>query len=274
MKLILILLLAGIALAQRQQSVDVIDKLYQVHPLYRQIQDYVINTISEARLSSSAKIYDFHRDIIMIKSTYLGTSIRQEQNLLFQINGQPLSVDQQCLSFVRQSADVNMNLAGVSYSTCITAAGDTLVATVKSFYERLDENEAAYVGVGLFEEFRGENIFFNPLNIIQKLESRMFRLEDYPTHIGSELLDAVAGFTNSLDAVRMSYVSCMTLGEQMLMSALQLAQMQLEMVCNGKSIPVPDEAPVPPTPENYDPETPAPEPETPEPEPETPAPEH
>uniref|UniRef100_A0A182W7K8 Protein TsetseEP domain-containing protein n=1 Tax=Anopheles minimus TaxID=112268 RepID=A0A182W7K8_9DIPT len=269
MKLILVLLLAGVAWAQRPQSVAVIDKLYVVHPLYRQIQDYVINTISEARLSSSGKIYDFHRDIIMIKSTYLGTSIRQEQNLLTQINGQPLSVDQQCLSFVRQSADVNMNLAGVSYSTCITNAGDTLVATVKAFYDRLDMDETAYVGVGLFEEFRNENIFFNPQNIIAKLENRMFRLEDYPTHIGSELLDAVAGFTNSLDSVRMQYVSCMTMGEQLLMSALQLAQMQLEQVCNGKLIPVPDEIPAPSTPESYEPE-----PETPEPEPETPEPEH
>ncbi|XP_049278758.1 uncharacterized protein LOC125761570 [Anopheles funestus] len=265
MKLILVLLLAGVALAQRPQTVAVIDKLYQVHPLYRQIQDYVINTISEARLSSSAKIYDFHRDIIMIKSTFLGTSIRQEEALLTQINGQPLSVDQQCLSFVRQSADVNMNLAGVSYSTCITTAGDTLVSTVKAFYERLDMDEAAYVGVGLFEEFRDENIFFDPQSIIAKLENRMFRLEDYPTHIGSELLDAIAGFTVSLDSVRMNYVSCMTMGEQLLMSALQLAQMQLEMVCNAKQIPVPDATtPVPPTPEQNEPEPdpePVPEPE-------------
>uniref|UniRef100_A0A182NTG8 Uncharacterized protein n=1 Tax=Anopheles dirus TaxID=7168 RepID=A0A182NTG8_9DIPT len=228
MKFVVVLLLASVAWAQRPDSVAVVNKLYEVHPLYRQIQDYVINTITDARLSSSSKIYDFHKEVILVKSTFLGTSIKQEQELLTQVNGQPASVDQMCLTFIRQSAEVNMNLAGVSYTNCITAAGDTLVSTVKSFYDRLDVNEAAYVGVGLFEEFRGQNVFFDPRTIIAKLESRVARLEDYPTHIGSELLDAISGFSNSLDNIRMAYVSCMTMGEQLLKSSLQLALLQLE----------------------------------------------
>uniref|UniRef100_A0A182QPA3 Protein TsetseEP domain-containing protein n=1 Tax=Anopheles farauti TaxID=69004 RepID=A0A182QPA3_9DIPT len=247
MKFVLVLLLASVAWAARPDSVAVVNKLYEVHPLYRQIQDYVINTITDARLSSSSKIYDFHKEVILVKSTFLGTSIKQEEEVLAQVNGQPASVDQQCLAFVRSSIDVNMNLAGVSYSSCITEAGDTLVEKVKSFYDQLDVNEAAYVGVGLFEEFRGENVFYDPRTIVAKLENRVMRLNDYPTHIGSELLDAINGFSNWLDTIRMSYVSCMTMGEQLLKSALQLAQLQLEMVCGGQIVVVPD-APTPPLP--------------------------
>uniref|UniRef100_A0A182UCR5 Protein TsetseEP domain-containing protein n=1 Tax=Anopheles melas TaxID=34690 RepID=A0A182UCR5_9DIPT len=246
MKLLLVVLFASVAWAQRPLTVAVIDKMYQVYPMYRQIQDYVINQVADARMASSARIDEFHRDIIMIKSNYLATSIRQEQDLITQINGQPLSVNQQCLSFLRQSAEVNMNLAGVSYSTCITNAGDSLVNTVKDFYELLDTDEARYVGVGLFEEFRDENVFFDPQRIISKLENRVFRLEDYPTHIGSEVLDAVAGLSNMLENIRLNYINCMTLGEQMLRSALQLGLLQLEQTCNGNLIPVAEEAPVPP----------------------------
>uniref|UniRef100_A0A8W7PFP8 Uncharacterized protein n=1 Tax=Anopheles coluzzii TaxID=1518534 RepID=A0A8W7PFP8_ANOCL len=246
MKLLLVVLFASVAWAQRPLTVAVIDKMYQVYPMYRQIQDYVINQVADARMASSARIDEFHRDIIMIKSNYLATSIRQEQDLITQINGQPLSVNQQCLSFLRQSAEVNMNLAGVSYSTCITNAGDSLVTTVKAFYELLDTDEARYVGVGLFEEFRDENVFFDPQRIISKLENRVFRLEDYPTHIGSEVLDAVAGLSNMLENIRLNYINCMTLGEQMLRSALQLGLLQLEQTCNGNLIPVAEEAPVPP----------------------------
>uniref|UniRef100_A0A182JQM2 Protein TsetseEP domain-containing protein n=1 Tax=Anopheles christyi TaxID=43041 RepID=A0A182JQM2_9DIPT len=264
MKVLLVLLLASVAWAQRPLSVAVIDKLYEVYPLYRQIQDYVINSVADARMSSSARINDFHRDIITIKSTFVGTSIRQEQELLTQINGQPIVVNQQCLAFLRQSAEVNMNLAGVSYSTCITNAGDTLLSSVRSFYEMLDADEARYVGVGLFEEFRDENVFFDPQRIISKLENRMFRLEDFPTHIGSEMLDAVAGLTNSLDAIRLNYVNCMTMSEQMLKSTLQMVMLQLETTCNGKVIPVADEtAPMPPNPEyaTFEPDNGTPEPD-------------
>ncbi|XP_001689059.2 uncharacterized protein LOC5668275 [Anopheles gambiae] len=273
MKLLLVVLFASVAWAQRPLTVAVIDKMYQVYPMYRQIQDYVINQVADARMASSARIDEFHRDIIMIKSNYLATSIRQEQDLITQINGQPLSVNQQCLSFLRQSAEVNMNLAGVSYSTCITNAGDSLVTTVKAFYELLDTDEARYVGVGLFEEFRDENVFFDPQRIISKLENRVFRLEDYPTHIGSEVLDAVAGLSNMLENIRLNYINCMTLGEQMLRSALQLGLLQLEQTCNGNLIPVAEEAPVPPNVGATSEPTEVPT-EEPTPEPETPAPEH
>ncbi|KFB49642.1 AGAP007744-PA-like protein [Anopheles sinensis] len=252
----LVLLLAGVALAQRPDSVAVVNKLVEVHPLFKQIQDYVINTITDARLSSSEKIYDFHKDVILTKSTFLGTSIKQEQDLLIQVNGQPAHIDNQCLSFIRQSAEVNMNLAGVSYTNCLTQAGDSLLSTVQQFYAQLDVDERKYVGVGLFDEFRGENVFYDPRHIIERLENRVFRMNEYPTHIGSELLDTVAGFGNLLDSIRMTYVSCMTMGEQMLKSSLQMAQLQLEVVCNGLYVP---------TPEPIAPPTPAPE-KVPEPE--------
>uniref|UniRef100_A0A182PCX1 Protein TsetseEP domain-containing protein n=1 Tax=Anopheles epiroticus TaxID=199890 RepID=A0A182PCX1_9DIPT len=266
MKLLLVLLLASVAWAQRPLSVAVIDKMYEVYPLYRQIQDYVINTVADGRLTSSARINDFHKEIITIKETFIATSIRQEQELMTQISSQPNSVNQQCLSFLRQSTELNMNLAGVSYSNCITDAGDTLVSTVQSFYALLDADEARYVGVGLFEEFRDENVFFDPQRIISKLENRMFRLEDYPTHVGSEMLDAVAGLTNSLEGIRLNYINCMTLGEQMLRSAMQLGMLQLEQVCNGKLVTIVEEQPVPPVPEPATPEPATPEPETPEPD--------
>uniref|UniRef100_A0A182INX0 Protein TsetseEP domain-containing protein n=1 Tax=Anopheles atroparvus TaxID=41427 RepID=A0A182INX0_ANOAO len=258
---VLVLLLAGVAWGQRPDTVAVVNKLNEVHPLFRQIQDYVINTISEARLSSSSKIYDFHKDVILTKSTFLGTSIKQEQELLTQVNGQPGHIDQQCLAFIRQSADVNMNLAGVSYTNCLTQAGDSLMSTVQQFYSQLDVDERKYVGVGLFEEFRGENVFFDPRKIIQRLENRMFMVQEYPTHIGSEMLDAISGFSNQLDSVRMAYVSCMTMGEQLLKSSLQMAQLQLEVVCNGLHVPTPESI-VPPTPSDYvtEPNTEVPEP--------------
>ncbi|XP_055593183.1 uncharacterized protein LOC129744591 [Uranotaenia lowii] len=238
---ILAVLFVGLNIVQadRPKTKQVLSSLNNLRPRYREIQDFVINTLADARLNSSSKINVFHQDVLMVKETFVVQGILKEDALLFQINNQPKSVDSICLSFVQTLVDSFINLAGTSYSNCITDVGEQLNGQVIKFYGELQQDETEYLGIGLLDVFKGENIYNDPDRIQAKLADKTYNLEQYPEHMKWEMYDLVHAFGKNLDSLSYKYIDCMTDGEQLLNNGFSLAYTHMDTTCKAVAIPPP-----------------------------------
>lgn len=238
-KLVLLVIASTFAttFAQREPTIGVMTALKELQPRYREIQDFVINRLTEARLNSSQVVYNFHNDIIGSKDEYVRGAIAEEQTVLTILDGQQPDVDRTCLGFVRNSVDMNVNLVGVSYTNCINTVDDRLGGIVQKFYATIQEDESQYTGTGLFGVFRGENIFYAPENIVEKLNEKLEQLRDNPTYIANELFDMVVEFEAELGEVKEVYEGCLEVGTQLLLTTLNIARTQIVQVCQGQLEP-------------------------------------
>uniref|UniRef100_A0A182MGW9 Protein TsetseEP domain-containing protein n=1 Tax=Anopheles culicifacies TaxID=139723 RepID=A0A182MGW9_9DIPT len=243
-KVVFVVLLAsvGLALGQRDPSIEVMNVLKELQPRYREIQDFVINRLTEARLNSSQVIYNFHTDVITAKDQYVRNTIDEEQSVLTILDRQPESVDRTCLGFVRSSVDMNVNLIGVSYTNCIVRVDDSLADVVQEFYRTIQQDETQYTGDGLFGTFRGENIFHAPESLAAKLNEKLEQLRENPTNLVTELFDMIVEFEQELKQVKTGYDGCLESGMELLRNALAIARTQVVQVCLGEL-----EAPTPST---------------------------
>lgn len=226
-------------LGGRPKAEQVLEEVEKLRPRYQEIQDYVIHTISDARLSSSATLAKFHSDILKVKSTFVIDAIKKENNMLYQINNQPASIDKNCLAFVQTLGDSIMNLAGTSFSSCIADSSDSLEKRINEFYAKLQQDEKDYIGLGLLNVFKGENIFYTPDVLIAKLKSRYEALESYPTYLSEDLARIINSLNADLESLEVSYVVCMTESEQRLRDGFILAHSHMELTCKAVSVPAP-----------------------------------
>ncbi|XP_050078396.1 uncharacterized protein LOC126565275 [Anopheles maculipalpis] len=224
----------GLALGQREPSLEVMSALKELQPRYREIQDFVINRLTEARLNSSQVIFNFHTDVITTKDQFVRDTIAEEQQVLTILDRQSEAIDRTCLGFVRSSVDMNVNLVGVSYTNCIVRVDDTLGEVVQEFYRTVQQDETQYTGSGLLGVFRGENIFHTPENLIQKLNEQLEQLRENPTFIATELFDLIVEFEQELKEVKTGYDGCLESGTQLLRNALEIARAQVVQVCLGE----------------------------------------
>uniref|UniRef100_A0A182JQM3 Protein TsetseEP domain-containing protein n=1 Tax=Anopheles christyi TaxID=43041 RepID=A0A182JQM3_9DIPT len=226
--------LLGLALGQREPTIEVMEALKELQPRYREIQDYAINRLTEARLNSSQVIFNFHSDIIISKDQFVRETIEEELGVMTILDRQPEAVDRTCLGFVRSSVDMNVNLVGVSYTNCIVRVDDSLADIVQEFYTTIQQDETQFTGSGLFGVFRGENIFHTPANLMQKLAEKLEELRENPTFIATELFDMIVEFEQELKQVKTGYDGCLESGMQLLQSALEIARTQVTQVCQGQ----------------------------------------
>uniref|UniRef100_A0A182SRI6 Uncharacterized protein n=1 Tax=Anopheles maculatus TaxID=74869 RepID=A0A182SRI6_9DIPT len=91
----------GLGLGQREPSLEVMNALKELQPRYREIQDFAINRLTEARLNSSQVIFNFHTDVITTKDQFVRNTVEEEQEVLTILDRQPEAVDRTCLGFVR-----------------------------------------------------------------------------------------------------------------------------------------------------------------------------
>uniref|UniRef100_A0A182PCX0 Protein TsetseEP domain-containing protein n=1 Tax=Anopheles epiroticus TaxID=199890 RepID=A0A182PCX0_9DIPT len=234
MVIVLLVALCGLALGQREPSLEVMSALKELQPRYREIQDYATNRLTEARLNSSQVIFNFHTDVITSKDEFVRSTIEEELGVLTILDRQPESVDRTCLGFVRSSVDMNVNLVGVSYTNCIVRVDDSLAGIVQEFYQTIQQDETVYTGSGLFGVFRGENIFHAPASLMQKLTEKLEELRENPTFIATELFDLIVEFEQELKEVKTDYDGCLESGMQLLQSALEIARAQVAQVCQGQ----------------------------------------
>lgn len=223
--------------AQREDSLNVINSLRQVQPAYRDLQNFVVAVVSNAKINSSDVIYAFHEEVSLAKESFLRAAIGQESSTLYQINGQNVNLDPSCLNLLRSSVEVNINLAGVSFSNCIVAVDGRLNAEISQIYRELELNESSFVNISIYDVFRGQNIFMNPQVITELLQAKLIQLQQSPTGLVTELTQLVDGFRSRLDVVRANYRQCLTANDQLLQTAVNTVLVQLQQICQGALIP-------------------------------------
>ncbi|XP_055593184.1 uncharacterized protein LOC129744592 [Uranotaenia lowii] len=225
----------GFAAAQREQSLAVIEALRRVQPVYRDLQNFVVNAVSSAKLNSSQAVFDFHGNIFAAKDTFLRAAISKETATLFQINGQVASTQPACLNLLRESVTVNMNLAGVSFTNCILAVDARLGTEINQIYSELQINETAYIDFSIYDVFQQQNIFINPDVIIELLQSKLGQLQA-PLGLIRELSDLIDSFRSRLEVVRVNYNQCLTTNDNLLQTAISTILIQLQQICLGSLI--------------------------------------
>lgn len=262
MKTVLVICaILSLAVAQREDSLNVINGLRQVQPAYRDLQNFVVTVVSNAKINASDVIFAFHEEVSTAKESFLRAAIGQEASTLYQINGQNENLDASCLSLLRSSVEVNINLAGVSFSNCITAVDGRLNAEISQIYGELELNDPSFVNISIYDVFRGQNIFMNPQAITELLQDKLAQLQETPTGLVTELSQLVDGFRGRLDIVRTNYRQCLTANDQLLQSAVNTVLVQLQQICQGALIPEATTVTTPTTPELTTPEpTPSDEP--------------
>uniref|UniRef100_A0A8D8FJ30 (northern house mosquito) hypothetical protein n=1 Tax=Culex pipiens TaxID=7175 RepID=A0A8D8FJ30_CULPI len=236
----------GLTAAQREDSLNVISSLRQVQPAYRDLQNFVVSVVSNAKINSSDVIFAFHEQISLSKESFLRSAIGKEASTLYQINGQNQNLDASCLNLLRSSIEVNINLAGVSFSNCITAVDGRLNAEISQIYRELELNETSFVNISIYDVFRGQNIFMNPQAITELLQAKLAQLQQSPTGLVAEMTQLVDGFRGRLDLVRAGYGQCLNANDQLLQTAVNTVLVQLQQICQGALIP--DVTTVEPTP--------------------------
>lgn len=238
MKVILVICaILGLTAAQREDSLNVVSTLRQVQPAYRDLQNFVVAVVSNAKINSSDVIFAFHEEVSLAKESFLRSAIGQESGALYQINGQNQNLDESCLSLLRSSVEVNIHLAGVSFSNCITAVDGRLNAEISQIYQELELNEGSFVNISIYDVFRGQNIFMNPQAITELLQEKLAQLQQSPTGLVTELSQLVDGFRSRLDIVRTNYRQCLTANDQLLQTAVNTVLVQLQQICQGALIP-------------------------------------
>lgn len=223
-----VLLAVGSAVfGQRQSSLDVIETMKSLQPIYKKLQDNVVHRLSEAKLNSSNLLYNLHTDIVETKEKFVIAAIDEEHQILTAIENQPEHVNPTCLMFVRSSANMSVNLAGVSYSNCIREVDLSLNDTLTKFNEVLNAEETMGTLPGLFDVFENENIFHDPTSLIKKLNTRMQDLTNGTWSIGN-------GLPVDFHMLKQRYEKCLDGGVQMLYQALDLARTQIGQICLGQ----------------------------------------
>uniref|UniRef100_A0A182NTG7 Protein TsetseEP domain-containing protein n=1 Tax=Anopheles dirus TaxID=7168 RepID=A0A182NTG7_9DIPT len=256
---VLLLGVLHVSLAQRETSLRVIDALRDLHPAYKELRDLVVNAVAGAKLNSSEVVYRFNVEVAARKESFMKNAIGSEASVLRQLNGQAVTVDTSCLGFLRQSVDVNMNLAGVSFTNCLNNVDASLSSEIALVYAELQVNETSFVNMSVYDVFRGQNVFVNPQTIVDRLVEKLSAMQQAPIELTEELAQLVDAFEGRLGTVQAAYSNCLTLNDNLLQTTLNTALQQLQQICLGALLPAASTSE--PTEGTEEPSEPASEPE-------------
>ncbi|EAT33952.1 AAEL013777-PA [Aedes aegypti] len=233
---ILLLALLGFAFAQRQPARDVITKFKEVAPQYLDLLKTGETELNKIRSETTDLIANFHVDVIQTKESFVVDAISRETAMHFQINNQPESVDIVCLGFLNTTVDMSMNLAGVGFTNCINNVDDAFNGLVGNYFNVLGVQEGLLNELRLLDVFRGDNVFYTPQNIIDKLNKKLSEQKINPETFSEDLEQAVENLKNDLENILTAYGGCMTQADQLLKNGVDMMMMQLTFSCLGTVI--------------------------------------
>ncbi|XP_055637358.1 uncharacterized protein LOC129776017 [Toxorhynchites rutilus septentrionalis] len=233
-------MLSIVQATNRQLSQDVIGKFRQVAGKYSNSTALGGSELADVRKNATGLIGNFHHDIILIKEDFMLDAILQESGMHFQIANQPFTVDRTCLNFLNTSLEMDINLAGVGFTNCISRVDELFNGFKNQFYNRIGAQDALMGELRILDVFRGENVFYTPQNIIAKLDLKWEALDSVPESVSSSSHQALINLKVSLEGLRTAYIECMTSSEQLLRRSIDLLKMQFSDMCLGESIIVPE----------------------------------
>ncbi|NJI30062.1 hypothetical protein HBI98_23175, partial [Aeromonas veronii] len=135
-----------------------------------------------------------------------------------------------CVTFIKQKAEIMMNLGGISYTACLNRVDDKLFEELSEATEGAITRED-YDRANVLNAFRGENIFVDPARIRSKLQQRMQGSFKLPVNLSS---DKIADIKEEMKEVKEDFVECMQKALGDLQRTLKATEEQLQIVCAGK----------------------------------------
>uniref|UniRef100_A0AAG5D9D0 Uncharacterized protein n=1 Tax=Anopheles atroparvus TaxID=41427 RepID=A0AAG5D9D0_ANOAO len=166
-------------------------------------------------------------ELLLAEEDYVRSSINGESDVLEALSGGAAQTSgPACVSFIKQKAEIMMNLAGVSYATCLRVVDDEVFAVLADATDGAVSRDQ-YDAANVLNAFRGENIFVDPSRIRGKLQQRMrgsFRLPELEA-------DKIAEVKKELADVKDRFVECMKTARGGLEETLKATSKQLKMVC-------------------------------------------
>ncbi|XP_058121287.1 uncharacterized protein LOC131282613 [Anopheles ziemanni] len=237
MKLIFAIALVclGVSLTEagRTASTEVVQKLKAIEPIYKNLQDNIVNAVAGAKLNTASKTDSFYQAIIDNKEASLKQSIQLEDSFSYQLNNQAPSTDSSCLGFLRTLMENNMFVAGVGYTNCVNTVEAGLKEELDKVYKLLQVDESELFDLSLLDVFRGENIIADPAKMIAKLNEKEAEINGISVSFVADINAAVDGYATRLSALENSYKSCVLSNESLLKQAFESSKMQLTLICMG-----------------------------------------
>uniref|UniRef100_A0A182Q944 Protein TsetseEP domain-containing protein n=1 Tax=Anopheles farauti TaxID=69004 RepID=A0A182Q944_9DIPT len=166
-------------------------------------------------------------ELLLAEEEYVRSSVDGESSILRDLSNEAAQASgPKCVDFIREKADIMMNLAGVSYASCLRRVDDAV-------YEKLaDATDGAvsreqYDQANVLNAFRGENIFVDPVRIRSKLQERLRASFQLPALSAESVRD----IREELGEVKADFVECMKLARAGLDMTLNATAQQLKLVC-------------------------------------------
>ncbi|XP_053677393.1 uncharacterized protein LOC128727498 [Anopheles nili] len=166
-------------------------------------------------------------ELVLAQEEYVRSSISGESQVLQELSTAAAQTSgPQCVEFVRQKAGIMMNLAGVSYGSCLKQVDEVLFEKLSAATEHAITRDQ-YDQANILSAFRGENIFVDPASIRGKMQQRMRVASKVPA-LSAESLGEIR---KELNEVKEHFVKCMKTAQDGLENTLQATSKQLRLVC-------------------------------------------
>ncbi|XP_055593185.1 uncharacterized protein LOC129744593 [Uranotaenia lowii] len=234
MKLLLaVAMCLGVATAARESSLAVLEDLKKLQPAYKNLLDYTVNLVANAKINTSAVIVDFHNGIIQTKGEFLHQAIEVETTALFQLDSQDPTVEAECLSELRVMIATEMSMRGRDFTNCIIEIDDNLNKKIEEIYAKLQQNEAGWAKFSFYDSFAGENIFNKPEQISAKLQAKLQELSNIPGGLAELLARYVDEFRGDLFEVNQHYERCLLSSHELHVTGKNLVMDYLVRTCKG-----------------------------------------
>ncbi|XP_049286890.1 uncharacterized protein LOC125765605 [Anopheles funestus] len=233
---VLCLGVAKLSEAGRPVSTEVVQKLKELEPVYKQLQDTVINEVAGAKLATATSTDAFYKAVIADKETSLATSVQLEDDMIYQLNGQGPSADSSCLQMIRSLVDNNMNVAGVGYSNCVNKVEAGVNEELDKVYKLLQVDESELFDISLLDVFQGENIILDPSKIVTKLNDKRTEIDGISLNFVSTINAAVNAYASRLGDLQNTYKTCLLSNESILKATFESGKNQLVQICLGSIV--------------------------------------
>lgn len=169
-------------------------------------------------------------ELLLAEEEYVRSSINGESSILQELTtAEAQASGPHCVDFIRQKTTLMLNLAGVSYTSCLNQVDDALFEKLSDATDGAVSRDQ-YDQANMLNAFRGENIFVDPARIRSKLQERMRATLKLP----SLSAESVKEIREELDEVKDQFVECMTIARGVLDKALDGTTQQYQQVCAKK----------------------------------------
>ncbi|KAL9706831.1 hypothetical protein quinque_010349 [Culex quinquefasciatus] len=228
-----------IIFADRQETLDVVEKLRDAQIEFDTFRDYVSKEVTAAKQNSTQILVQFHQELVQVKELYLQQSFWAEEEILYQLNSQslypPVYVDNACLGYARVLVDDNMKVAGVEFTNCVLDVDALIREEIVKILEDLQQ-DATVADLNVLLAMDRTNILTRPDDLIPKIADKLSVLEQLIPKIAQELNVAVDQFEARLGAIAKVYRVCLVENDNILKAALDNIRSQLLQICKGRII--------------------------------------